>query len=62
MTKTAIAETAAKGSALAVTSSREILDIPEATNRFSPSGGVENPMDKQQIITMPKCTGSIPKL
>ena len=34
--------------------------MPEATNRFSPSGGVMKPIDSTQITTMPTWVGSAP--
>ena len=62
MMKIAIALTAAKGSALIEISSIEMLEMPEAMKRFSPSGGVWKPIPSAQTMTTPKCTGSMPRL
>src|SRR5699024_3603606 len=35
-------------------------EILEPTNKFTPIGGVMNPIDSATIITPPKCIGSIP--
>ena len=59
---TASALIAAKGKALIEISSMEMLEIPDAMKRFSPSGGVWKPMPSAQTITTPKWTGSIPRL
>lgn len=37
-------------------------DMPVATKRFSPNGGVNMPIAPLTTIIIPKCTGSIPKL
>ena len=38
----------------------ESLDIPEATNRFKPTGGVNKPISAPITKMIPKCIGSIP--
>ena len=54
--------TAAKGNALIDISSIEMLEMPEAMKRFSPSGGVWKPMPSAQTSTTPKWIGSMPRL
>src|SRR5699024_8534114 len=36
-------------------------DIPLATNKFSPTGGVNNPIAKLTVMKTPKTVGSISK-
>ena len=61
MIKIAIKLMATSGNALTEMASRLSLEIPEATNIFSPSGGVAKPTAQQQISTIPKWIGSTPK-
>lgn len=42
------------------TSSKESFDMPQATNKFTPNGGVIKPIERLTTITIPKWTGSIP--
>src|SRR5690625_3286498 len=37
-------------------------DMPEATNKFTPRGGVIKPIAKLTTMTIPKCIGSKPML
>ena len=60
MMKVAMVVTATNGSTFTMIFSTASPPMPEATNRFSPSGGVMKPIDKVQITTMPTWVGSAP--
>jgi hypothetical protein len=45
-----------------ITSSTETLPMAQPTNSVVPTGGVSRPMPRLSSMTMPKCTGSMPKL
>ena len=38
-----------------------VSDKVPATNKSNPNGGVANPIDKQQTMITPKCTGCTPR-
>ena len=44
-----------------ITSSRVVSPTREATNKFTPKGGVINPIAKFTTIMIPKCVTSTPK-
>ncbi len=50
-----------KGKAFLATTIGGVSDKVPATNKSNPKGGVANPIDKQQTIITPKCTGCTPK-
>src|SRR5512134_140973 len=45
-----------------ITSSTETLPMAQPTNNVVLTGGVGSPMPRLSSMTMPKCTGSMPKL
>jgi hypothetical protein len=50
-----------KGIAFFATIIGGVSDRVPATNKSNPNGGVAKPIDKQQTIITPKCTGWTPK-
>ena len=54
--------TSVKGTTLTTICSTVMPLMPEATNRFSPSGGVWNPMESAQMTTIPTWVGSAPSM
>jgi hypothetical protein len=61
MTNNTIPNAIIKGIAFFATVIGGVSDKVPATNKSNPKGGVANPIDKQQTIITPKCTGCTPK-
>ena len=60
--KIAATDISANGIAFMDISSIVAPPMPDATNRFSPNGGVWKPTASAATMTTPKCTGSTPRL
>jgi hypothetical protein len=53
--------TSTKGTSRVTTASSGIRATVQAANRLTPKGGVIMPSARLTTMTMPKCTGSMPK-